>query len=548
MPDDASAEPQRPEGNAPTDEPQASPPADPFEPPPVEPPSPPIVGPIEATEPPEEQPAGAVVVLRVDPVADEPEAFAEATTEPVAPVLPVSPVAPVAPVAPVLPVAPVAPVAPPEAPVLPVAAPPPPPPPPPPPAPARPTPSTPQRDQPISVMLLGAGELSRELVTAFQRLGALVTTVDQYADAPAHKVADRALHVNTSDADELTALVEREQPDVVVNEAAETSGKPVVAHDALAAVAERGLAGVVPTVRAGRLGVDREALRRLASDQLGLPTAPFWFAGSVDELQAVVAHAGFPLIVRPVTGPRGRGESVILREEDVVPAWERATVSGGRFANTRVIAETLVDIDCEVTVLAVRSASRTGSRVQFCEPIGHRMHDGDVMETWQPQSMSPRARDAAKSIAARIVNTLGGRGVYGVELLVKGDEVYFSDVHPCLGDSGLVTLRTQRLSQFELHARAILGLPLDTIMVTPGAAEVLYSHPEPANGDDDARTERATRALSDALTVPESDVRVFGHQRSYPGRRLGVALATAANVTIARERAGQVAAALRKFW
>ncbi len=405
-----------------------------------------------------------------------------------------------------------------------------------------------EEPQPLSVMLLGAGELSRELVTAFQRLGAVVITVDQYADAPAHGVADRALMVKTTDADELTALIEREQPDVVVNEADDNAGKPVVAHDALAAVAERGLADVISPVRAGRLGVGREALRRLASDELGLPTAPFWFAGSVDELTAVVEHAGFPLVVRPVTGARGEGESVLLRSEDIGPAWERAAVAGGRVANTRVMVETMVEIDYEITLLAVCSAGATGSRVQFCEPIGHRTIEGDVLQSWQPQAMSPRARDAARSIAARIVNTLGGRGVYGVELLVKGDEIYFADVHPCLGDSGLVTMRSQRLTQFELHARAILGLPLDTIMVTPGAAEVIYAGTEPVEGPDDAHTERATQALSDALAVPESDVRIFGHPHSYPSRRLGVALATAADVTTARNRVRQVAAALRKFW
>lgn len=401
--------------------------------------------------------------------------------------------------------------------------------------------------RPLSVMLLGAGELSRELAIAFQRLGAVVITVDQYADAPAHGVADRCVVAKTNDTDELTAVIDREKPDVVVDTAAE-SGKAVVAHDALAAVAERGLADVVPAVRAGRLAVGREALRRLASDELGLPTAPFWFAGSVDELTAVVEHAGFPLVVRPDTGARGEGESVLLRREDVAPAWERAIVAGGRVANTRVMAETMVEIDYEVTLLAVRTAGATGTRVQFCEPIGHRVAERDVLQSWQPQPMSARARDAAKSIAARIVNTLGGRGVYGVELLVKGDEVYFADVRLCLGDSGLVTLRSQRLTQFDLHARAILGLPVDTIMVTPGSAEVLYAGTEPAPVPDDARTERATKALSDALGVPESDVRIFGHSGSYPGRRLGVALATAADVNAARDRAHRAATALRKFW
>ncbi|MBV9514772.1 MAG: formate-dependent phosphoribosylglycinamide formyltransferase [Mycobacteriaceae bacterium] len=396
-------------------------------------------------------------------------------------------------------------------------------------------------------MILGAGELSRELVTAFGRLGAVVIAVDRYAEAPAHGVADRSVVVKMTDPDELTAVIEREQPDYVVTEGWDPGGGPVIDNDALVAVGERGVTDVVPTARSSRLSLDREGLRRLAADELGLPTAPFWFAGSVDELGAIAAHAGFPLVVRPVTGAAGDGESVLLRQEDVAPAWDRAAAAGGRVANTRVIAETMVEIDHEVTLLTVRSAGR----VQFCEPIGHRQVDGDVLESWQPQEMTDAANDAARSIAARIVNALGGRGVYGVELLVKGNEVYFVDVSPRPDDSGLVTLRSQRLSEFELHARAILGLPVDTIMITPGAAQVVYAGQETANADlahDDSRTERATQALSDALAVPESDVRIFWHPKSYPRRRLGVALATAADVKAARDRVHQVTTALRKFW
>ncbi|MBV8350455.1 MAG: ATP-grasp domain-containing protein, partial [Mycolicibacterium sp.] len=215
-----------------------------------------------------------------------------------------------------------------------------------------------------------------------------------------------------------------------------------------------------------------------------------------------------------------------------------------------VMVETMVEIDYEVTLLAVRTAGSAGSLVHFCEPIGHRQLDGDVLESWQPQPMTPGALEAARSIAARVVNALGGRGVYGVELLVKGDEVYFADVSARPYDSGLVTLRSQRLSQFELHARAILGLPVDTIMITPGAAEVVYAGTQTglAHANDESRTERATQALTEALAVPESDVRVFGYPQSYPRRRLGVALATAADITTARERVRQVAEALRKFW
>jgi phosphoribosylglycinamide formyltransferase 2 len=407
--------------------------------------------------------------------------------------------------------------------------------------------------RPLSVMMLGAGELSRELVTAFQRLGVVVIAVDRYADAPANKAADHSVVIKMTDPDELSALIEREQPDYVVTEASDPGSAPVIDYDALVAVGERGRTGVVPTARSSRLSLDRESLRRLAADELGLPTARFWFAASADELAAIAQHAGFPLVVRPVTGNARDGESVLLRPEDVAPAWDRAISAGGRVAHTRVMAETMVEIDHEVTLLTVCSAGRAGPRVQFCEPIGHRQADGELLESWQPQQMSDAARDAAKSIAVRIVNALGGRGVYGVELLVKGDEVYFVDVTPRPHDSGLVTLRSQRLSVFELHARAILGLPVDTIMITPGAAKVVYASQGtgPANADlqgDDVQTERATQALSDALAVPESDVRIFGHPKSYPRRRLGVALATAANVNTARDRAHEAAAALRKFW
>lgn len=406
--------------------------------------------------------------------------------------------------------------------------------------------------RPLSVMMLGAGELSRELVTAFQRLGVVVIAVDRYADAPAHKVADRSVVMKMTDHDELTALIEHEQPDYVVTEATDPGSAPVIDYAVLVAVAERGLSDVVPSARSSRLSLDREGLRRLAADELGLPTAPFWFAGSADELAAIARHAGFPLVVRPVTGAAPVGESVLLRPEDVAPAWERAASAGGRVANTRVMAETMVDIDHEVTLLTVRSAGRAGPRVQFCEPIGHRQADADVLECWQPQQMTDAARDAARSIAARIVNALGGRGVHGVELLVKGDEVYFVDVTARPHDSGLVTLRSQRLSEFELHARAIIGLPVDTIMITPGAANVVYAKGTgPASADlhhDDAHTERAAQALSDALAVPESDVRIFPHPKSYPRYRLGVALATAADVHAARQRAHDTVGALRKYW
>jgi phosphoribosylglycinamide formyltransferase 2 len=386
-----------------------------------------------------------------------------------------------------------------------------------------------------TVMLLGSGEFSRELAIALQRLGAHVIAAERYADAPAHGVADQALVVNMTDADELGAAIRRLQPDFVV------TASDVVAADALLAVAEAGTAEVVPTPYCARLTADREGMRRLAADELGLPTAPFWFAGSLDELRAIAGHAGYPLRVQPVAAVGGEGQSVVLLPGDLESAWQRAVSAGGRLAHSRVVAETLVEVDFHVTLLTVRSIGPTGPTLDFCAPIGHGEAIGDVQEYWQPQDMTPAALDAGRSIAARIVKALGGRGVFGVELMVRGDEVYFSDVTVRPFESGLVTTRTQRLSEFELQARAILGLPVDTIMISPGAAEVIY-----AGGA--VQGPHSGGALADALHRPESDVRVFSHDDSEARRPLGAAVVTAADVTAARSHAREVSTALRRLW
>jgi phosphoribosylglycinamide formyltransferase 2 len=363
-----------------------------------------------------------------------------------------------------------------------------------------------------SVLLLGSGEISRELAIALGRLGARVIAADQHPHAPAHGVADQALVFDMTDAGELSKAMQRLQPNFVV-----------IATDAVAGQALEPLDGsgteLVPSARAVRLTGDREGLRRLAADELGLPTAPFWFVGSLAELEAVGAHAGYPLLVKPVAGPAGQRGSVVRRREDLEPAWHRA--GGGRPA-PRVLAETVVEVEVYVTLLAVCSAGPAGPVIEFCSPIGHRGSDGQALESWQPQKMSAAATDAARSIAARIVKALGGRGVFGVELLINGDEVYFADVTSRPADSAWVTVRSQRLSVFELQARTILGLPVDTMMVSPAAARVAG----PADPHDPA-------ALIGALSVPESDLRVSGG-----GFR---ALATAPEVTAARERAGQAA-------
>ena len=363
-----------------------------------------------------------------------------------------------------------------------------------------------------SVLLLGGGEHTSDLALAFERLGARVTVSDDMAAM--------------TDADALTALIDETQPRFVV---ADAGG---VATDALLAAADRDDVEVLPTPRALRLSVDGEGLRRLAADELGLPTAPFWFAGSVAELTAVAQHAGYPLLVKPVTAAPGEGESIVLRADDIEPAW-RGAVAGGRLSLQRVLAETVVEVDVAVTLLTVRTTGPSGPTVSFCEPIGHHRESADTLESWQPQHLPSAALDAAKSIAARIVNSLGGRGVFAVELLVRGDEVYFSDVAPRPQDSALVTLRSQRLSAYELHARAVLGLPVDTIMVSPAAMEISSDDHELA--DDSWRA-----ALGEALAVAESDVRLFPSQR-------WLATATAPDPIVARDRARRVASALRRL-
>jgi phosphoribosylglycinamide formyltransferase 2 len=358
------------------------------------------------------------------------------------------------------------------------------------------------------VMLLGTGELSRELTIALQRLGAEVIAVDRDADPPA-----------------VSAEFARLQPDFVVTVTDSISDAALAALEALEAIvaaADDEFTELVPSARSVRLTTDREGLRRLAADELGLPTAPFWFVGSVSELKAVAAHARFPLVVKPAAGVVGQGR-VVARPDDIELAWQRAVGQEVGGVRQRVLAETVVEIECQVSLLAVRTDGPTGPVIEFCRPIGHRGEPG-VLESWQPQEMSPAASDAARSVAARIVKALGGRGVFSVELMINGDEVYFADVTACPHQSAWVTLRSQRLSAFELQARAILGLPVDTMMVSPGAARVMSSGAGAPTADE----------LTDALGVPESDVRVAG----------AVALATGPDVGTARDRARDVATAL----
>jgi phosphoribosylglycinamide formyltransferase 2 len=376
-------------------------------------------------------------------------------------------------------------------------------------------------------MLLGAGELGKEVIIALQRLGCEVVAVDRYPDAPGMQVAHRGHVVAMTDGAALRAVIERERPHFVVPEI------EAIATDMLVEIEKEGLAEVIPTARAARLTMNREGIRRLAAEELGLPTSPYKFADSLAELQAAIDGAaggvGYPCVVKPVMSSSGKGQSLVKTPADVQKAWDYAQ-AGGRTGAGRVIAEGFVDFDYEITQLTVRAVGATGAvETFFCEPIGHVQVNGDYVESWQPMAMSTAALAKSRAIAEQVTSNLGGRGIFGVELFVKGDQVWFSEVSPRPHDTGLVTLATQRLSEFELHARAILGLPVDTTLRRPGASAVIYGGME-AQGI-------AFDGVAEALTVPESDLRLFGKPESYLKRRMGVAVANADTTGDARARA-----------
>ena len=392
---------------------------------------------------------------------------------------------------------------------------------------------TPLSPSAIRVMLLGSGELGKEVAIALQRLGCEVIAVDRYADAPAMQVAHRSHVIAMTDGAALRALVEAERPALIVPEI------EAIATATLLEIEAAGLAEVIPTARAAHLTMNREGIRRLAAEELGLPTSPYAFADSLDSLQAAIdAGIGYPCVVKPVMSSSGKGQSVLRSPADVKPAWDYAA-AGGRVDNGRVIVEGFVDFDYEITQLTVRALGADGQpEIRFCEPVGHLQRNGDYVESWQPQPMSPLARERARDVAGRVVEALGGRGLFGVELFVKGDEVWFSEVSPRPHDTGLVTLASQVLSEFELHARAILGLPVTTDMRVPAAASaVIYGGVE-ARGI-------AFEGVAEALAVPGSDLRLFGKPESFVRRRMGVAVAAADSVELARERAGEAAGKVR---
>ncbi|MFP7365951.1 formate-dependent phosphoribosylglycinamide formyltransferase [Corynebacterium callunae] len=382
------------------------------------------------------------------------------------------------------------------------------------------------------VMLLGSGELGKEVAIAFQRLGVEVHAVDRYENAPAHQVAHFAYAVNMSDPAEIRRLVTEIKPDFVIPEI------EALATDELFKIEEEGLATVVPTARATKLTMNREGIRRLAAEELGLPTSNYEFCSTFEEFEAAATKLGYPNVVKPVMSSSGKGQSVLKSADDLQQAWDYA-MSGARVSNARVIVEQFVEFDYEITLLTVRSVDPTTGKdaTWFCEPIGHRQEDGDYVESWQPMAMTPRALENARSVAARVTNALGGRGVFGVELFVSGDDVYFSEVSPRPHDTGLVTMGTQRFSEFELHAKAILGLPVDVTLVSPGASAVVYG------GINEVGVSYS--GLAEALAVAETDVRIFAKPEAFTKRRMGVVFSTAENVSAARDRATLAAAAIK---
>jgi phosphoribosylglycinamide formyltransferase 2 len=382
------------------------------------------------------------------------------------------------------------------------------------------------------VMLLGAGELGKEVLIALQRLGVETIAVDRYENAPGQQVAHHARTIAMSDPDQLKALIEAEKPQLVVPEI------EAIATPMLQQLEEAGAVRVIPTARAARLTMDREGIRRLAAETLGLPTSPYKFCDSLAELQAAIDEGiGYPCIVKPVMSSSGKGQSKIDGPADVQKAWDYA-MAGGRVSHGRVIVEGFIDFDYEITLLTVRALGADGQvQTRFCAPIGHVQVSGDYVESWQPHPMSPAALEKAERIAQAVTADLGGQGLFGVELFVKGEEVWFSEVSPRPHDTGMVTMATQWQNEFELHARAILGLPVDTTLKSPGASAVIY-------GGVDAQG-IVFDGVDQALQVPGTELRLFGKPESFVKRRMGVALARADDVETARRNAKEAASRVK---
>ena len=387
---------------------------------------------------------------------------------------------------------------------------------------------TPLSPNATKVMLLGSGELGKEVIIALQRLGVETIAVDRYADAPGQQVAHRSHVIDMTNGAALRSLIEKEKPHFVVPEI------EAIATDILVEIEQAGLATVIPTARATQLTMNREGIRRLAAETLGIPTSPYRFANSLIEMQAAIdGSIGYPCIIKPVMSSSGKGQSKVDRSADVAAAWDYA-ISGGRVDQGRVIVEGLVIFDYEITLLTVRSLDAMGEiETQFCEPIGHVQMHGDYVESWQPQAMSQVALERTREIAKKITDNLGGRGIFGVELFVKGDDVWFSEVSPRPHDTGMVTLCSQVQNEFEIHARAILGLPTNVALRSPSASAVIYGKLEQLG--------IAYSGIEKAMQVPNSDIRLFGKPESFPRRRMGITLATGNDTDEARSRAKQAA-------
>ena len=423
---------------------------------------------------------------------------------------------------------------------------------------------TPLSPSATRVMLLGSGELGKEVIIALQRLGVEVIAVDRYANAPGHQVAHRAHVINMADPIALRTLIEQERPQIIVPEI------EAIATDELLKVESEGLAEVIPTARAAQLTMNREGIRLLAAEELGLPTSKYIFADTFEQLAEGVKQVGLPCIVKPVMSSSGKGQSTIEAEAgsnsfssppsiticvpsvalavavvistieteaDIQNAWDYA-MSGGRVSKNRVIVEQMIEFDYEITQLTVRANDAQGQiQTSFCEPIGHRQVKGDYVESWQPQPMTDTARQRAQEIARKVTGALGGRGIFGVELFIKGDDVWFSEVSPRPHDTGMVTMITQYQNEFELHARAILGLPVNTILHDAGASAVIY-------GGMDAQG-ISFENVDKALAIPQTDIRLFGKPEAFERRRMGVALAYANDIDTARKNAKACAAAVK---
>jgi phosphoribosylglycinamide formyltransferase 2 len=383
---------------------------------------------------------------------------------------------------------------------------------------------TPLSPNATRVMLLGSGELGKEVIIALQRLGVEVIAVDRYENAPGQQVAHRAYTIDMTDDAALRALIAKEKPHLIVPEI------EALNTATLADIEAAGMATVIPTVKAVQLTMNREGIRRLAAEELGLPTSPYAFAHSEAELQAAIdAGIGYPCFIKPTMSSSGKGQSRITQASEVKTAWDYAA-SGGRVNQGVVIVEGQIAFDYEITLLTVRAKNAAGEiATYFCEPIGHVQEKGDYVESWQPQAMTAGALAESKRIAKAVTDSLGGLGLFGVELFIKGDSVWFSEVSPRPHDTGMVTMCSQRFSEFDLHARAILGLPVDVSLSNPGASAVIYGGHASKN--------LLFTGVDAALAVPNSDLRLFGKPESFVKRRMGVALATGRDVAEARERA-----------